>query len=171
MWARAHSHTWQPPTCHQLSTAGAQCATECAPCFLLGNSNATHPQAAPPPATAAAHETRAELRELSLQRAKTVCCWPVDWWRECHTQEERESFEGNPTQAHQCTNLDGWCTDECIFFVRSCPCANQGGYHRLTIFFLFLSPFRIFLCFFCGTLFFFFFFFASPLTPLSLAYI
>jgi hypothetical protein len=22
---------------------------------------------------------------LSLQRAKTVCCWPADEWRECHT--------------------------------------------------------------------------------------
>jgi hypothetical protein len=49
-----------------------------------------------------------------------------------------------PTQ-HECTNLDGWCTDESIFFVASCPFANQGGYHRLTIGFLFLSPFDNFL--------------------------
>jgi hypothetical protein len=52
--------------------------------LLLGNPNPTQPQAAPPPA-AAAHERRANLRELSLQRAKAVCCWPADGWRECHT--------------------------------------------------------------------------------------
>jgi len=40
--------------------------------LLLGNSNATHPQAAP-----AADATRAE-RELSLQRAKTE--FVVDQW-------------------------------------------------------------------------------------------
>jgi hypothetical protein len=35
-------------------------------------------QNATPPAAAAANETRAELRELSLQRANIVCCWPAD---------------------------------------------------------------------------------------------
>ncbi len=78
-----------------------------------------------------------------------------------------DETQPNPTQPHQCTHLDGWCTDECTFFVRSCPCANQGGYHRLNIFFLFLSPFGIFLVFFGQTLFLFLFLFLPPLSPRS----
>jgi hypothetical protein len=49
------------------------------------------------------------------------------------------------TSTHQCTNLDGWCTNGCTFFFRAYPCANQGGEHRLTIFFLFLDCLFLFL--------------------------
>jgi hypothetical protein len=35
---------------------------------------------------------------------------------------------------HQRTNVDGWCTDGCTFFVPPCPWANQGGELRLTFF-------------------------------------
>ncbi len=35
-----------------------------------------------------------------------------------------------------CTNVDGWCTDGCTFFVPPCPWPNQGGEFELTFFFL-----------------------------------
>jgi len=56
----------------------------CAPCFLLGNSNATHPQAA-------AHETRAELRELSFAAIKVSSLLTSGWVeRVPQTRRERE---------------------------------------------------------------------------------
>ncbi len=63
------------------------------------------------------------------------------------------------TSTHQCTNLDGWCIDGCTFFIRACPCANQGGEHRLTFVFPLLS------CFFFLNLFF------APTPTLELTYL
>jgi hypothetical protein len=39
------------------------------------------------------------------------------------------------TSTHQWTNVDGWCTDGCTFFVPPCLWANQDGERRLTLFF------------------------------------
>jgi hypothetical protein len=46
------------------------------------------------------------------------------------------------SSTHQCTNVDGWCTDGCTFFVPPCPWANQGGELKLT-FFSFLSSAQV----------------------------
>ncbi len=86
MRARSHRHACKPPRSHQLSTAGAQCATLCAPCLLVGNSNTTRPQAAP----AATDEWRAE-REPSLQRGKTE--FVLEQWVKREREREREDTE------------------------------------------------------------------------------
>jgi hypothetical protein len=58
--------------------------------LLLGNSNATHPQAPPPPATA--HETRAELRETEFAASKDRSLLTSGWVeRVPHSRRERES--------------------------------------------------------------------------------
>jgi len=49
------------------------------------------------------------------------------------------------TRTHQCTNVDGWCTDGCTFFVPLCHWANQGGELKLTFFFPFPQPKLVFL--------------------------
>jgi hypothetical protein len=36
--------------------------------------------------------------------------------------------------------LDEWWIDECNVFIPSCPCATQGGEHRLTRFLPVLDP-------------------------------
>ncbi len=59
------------------------------------------------------------------------------------------------TSTHQWTNVDGWCTDGCTFFVTPCLWANQDGELRLTLFFPSLIQ-----GLFWGS-----FFFSSPLTP------
>jgi hypothetical protein len=60
------------------------------------------------------------------------------------------------TNTHQCTNVDGWCTHGCTFFIPPCPWANQGGKLKLTFFFPSLSP---------SWFLFWELFFSSPPTP------
>jgi hypothetical protein len=60
--------------------------------LLLGNSNATHPQAAP----AAADETRAE-REPSLQRGNTE--FVLEQWVNGEREKEREDTERDRERA------------------------------------------------------------------------
>jgi hypothetical protein len=67
------------------------------------------------------------------------------------------------SSTHQCTNVDGWCTDGCTFFVPPCPWANQGG--ELLTCFIFLSSAQV------GFFFLGFYFFLTPHTRPSLTYL
>ncbi len=40
------------------------------------------------------------------------------------------------TSTHQCTNVDGWCTDGCTFFVPPCPCLTKVTNSSWPFFFL-----------------------------------
>jgi hypothetical protein len=82
-----------------------------------------------------------------------------------HRQVETPSEWPQWTSTHQCTNVDGWCTDGCTFFVTPCHWANQGGQLKLTfVFFFFPSSAQVGL-FFCKL------FFLTPHTCPRLTYL
>jgi len=70
----------------------------------------------------------------------------IIWFPEFHAPPWMLMYFFGPkwSSTHQSTNVDGWCTDGCTFFVPPCPWANQGGELKLTFFSSFAQPRLIF---------------------------
>jgi hypothetical protein len=86
------------------------------------------------------------------------------WFPEFHPPWMLMYFFGPEwTSTHQCTNVDGCCTDGCTFFDSPCPWANQGGELKLTFFFSSFPQPRLIL--------FFELFFSSPPRPPRFTYL